>query len=164
MSAGGEECSLLRGRQAGQRILPVIRLEQRIQGGVFVGDDRWGFEEVFGNDGEEFGRRLAGVRVDDGFLAAVDAGAEIIPGREEDYVPALAVQTREQMVEQLTPQEQRVAAMLDSPRKAGDIADELGLAEATVRSHVKAIYRKLGTTSRIETVDRLRALGIRGRG
>jgi LuxR family maltose regulon positive regulatory protein len=42
----------------------------------------------------------------------------------------------------------------------GAIADELYLSHDTVKTHVKAIYRRLGVASRNEAVERSRDLGI----
>ena len=42
-----------------------------------------------------------------------------------------------------------------------EIAGELYVSVNTVRSHVKAIYRKLGVNSRGEAVQRGHALGMR---
>jgi LuxR family maltose regulon positive regulatory protein len=52
-----------------------------------------------------------------------------------------------------------------SPSRTGSstlpqIGQHLFISQNTVKSHALAIYRKLGTASRDETVDRARALGL----
>jgi LuxR family transcriptional regulator, maltose regulon positive regulatory protein len=56
----------------------------------------------------------------------------------------------------LTHGEIRVLRLLDTPLSQGQIADELHVSVNTVRTHVRAVYRKLGVTSRQEAVSGLR--------
>ena len=62
--------------------------------------------------------------------------------------------------ESLTGAERRVLARLPSDLTSAEIARELYVAPSTVRSHVKAIYRKLGVRKRRDAVDRARRLGL----
>lgn len=62
--------------------------------------------------------------------------------------------------ESLTGAERRVLARLPSDLTSAEIARELYVAPSTVRSHVKAIYRKLGVGKRRDAVDRARRLGL----
>jgi LuxR family maltose regulon positive regulatory protein len=62
----------------------------------------------------------------------------------------------------LTPAEARVLAWLPSHLTAPQIAAELVLSRATVRSQITAIYRKLGVHSRAEAVTQARTLGLLG--
>jgi LuxR family maltose regulon positive regulatory protein len=62
--------------------------------------------------------------------------------------------------ESLTRAERRVLARLPSDLTTAEIARELYVAPSTVRSHVKAIYRKLGVGKRGDAVDRARRLGL----
>jgi LuxR family maltose regulon positive regulatory protein len=64
------------------------------------------------------------------------------------------------LVEQLSEREITVLRYLSSRLPAPDIASTLYISGNTVRSHVKAIYRKLGVNSRAEAVERGRALGL----
>jgi LuxR family maltose regulon positive regulatory protein len=53
-----------------------------------------------------------------------------------------------------------VLRLLTTDRSARDIAASLYLSTNTVRSHTRAIYRKLGVNSRAEAVGRAAALGL----
>jgi LuxR family maltose regulon positive regulatory protein len=55
-----------------------------------------------------------------------------------------------------------VLLRLDSDLTSRQIAVELFLSPNTVRSHIKALYRKLGVGSRADAVARARALGLVG--
>jgi DNA-binding CsgD family transcriptional regulator len=55
-------------------------------------------------------------------------------------------------VPRLTPRELEVLAALSSGRSTEEIARSLGITTATVRSHVKNIFTKLGAHSRVEAV------------
>ncbi len=59
----------------------------------------------------------------------------------------------------LTAAELRVAQLLPTNLSLADIAGRLYVSRNTVKSHAAAIYRKLGTNSRAEAVDRLRSAG-----
>lgn len=60
----------------------------------------------------------------------------------------------------LTTAELNVLQYLPTNLSLGDIASELFVSRNTVKSHTASIYRKLGTTSRAETVDAARAAGM----
>lgn len=62
--------------------------------------------------------------------------------------------------EPLTERELSVLAYLPTYMKSNDIADDLFLSVNTVKSHLQAIYRKLGVSSRQEAVRRARELGL----
>jgi DNA-binding CsgD family transcriptional regulator len=55
----------------------------------------------------------------------------------------------------LTDREQQITRLIARGSGTGEIADELYLSPHTVRGHVKAIFRKLGVTSRGELVAKL---------
>jgi LuxR family maltose regulon positive regulatory protein len=55
-----------------------------------------------------------------------------------------------------------VLRLLGSDLSAREIADELFLSPNTIRSHTRAIYRKLGVSSRPEAVARATAVGLLG--
>ena len=61
---------------------------------------------------------------------------------------------------QLTEAELKVLAFLPTNLPMSDIATRLYLSRNTVKSHVAAIYRKLGATSRTEAVDVARRAGV----
>jgi LuxR family maltose regulon positive regulatory protein len=60
----------------------------------------------------------------------------------------------------LTRAELRVVQYLPTNLSLADIATRLFVSRNTVKSQVAAIYRKLGTTSRTEAVDRARTAGL----
>jgi LuxR family maltose regulon positive regulatory protein len=63
-------------------------------------------------------------------------------------------------VEPLTAREREVLALLPTHLSYESIAERLYVSLNTGKTHIKAIYRKLGTTSREEAVSRARALGL----
>jgi len=76
----------------------------------------------------------------------VPDGLGDVPGisREEQQVAA--------RVRELTPQQFRVLQMLGTGLLNKQIAWELGISEATVKAHMTAILRKLGTSNRTQAV------------
>jgi len=70
-----------------------------------------------------------------------------------------ALDKRHQLVEQmaaLSPQQLRVLQMLASGRRVPEVAELMGIAEGTVRSHVKSLRAKLGARTQLEAVALLR--------
>ena len=53
---------------------------------------------------------------------------------------------------QLSPRQRQVLGLLAEGTPAREIALRLGLAEATVRNHIRLILRKLGCHSQLEAV------------
>jgi LuxR family maltose regulon positive regulatory protein len=62
--------------------------------------------------------------------------------------------------EALTRSEARVLRYLPTHLSAREIAGELYLSANTVKTHQRHLYQKLGARSRIEAVERARALGL----
>jgi DNA-binding CsgD family transcriptional regulator len=60
----------------------------------------------------------------------------------------------------LTPRQLEVLEMLAHGLRARAIASELHLSEATVRNHIRAVRRELGTHSQLEAVAAARRAGI----
>jgi DNA-binding NarL/FixJ family response regulator len=60
----------------------------------------------------------------------------------------------------LTPREIIVLMQLAQARTAHVIARRLGISYRTVNKHVQNIYRKLGTSDRLTTIQRAHALGL----
>ena len=60
----------------------------------------------------------------------------------------------------LTPQEQRVLALLAQGASNREIATALMIGLTTVKSHVSHLLRKLGVTTRIQAIARARELGL----
>jgi LuxR family maltose regulon positive regulatory protein len=63
-------------------------------------------------------------------------------------------------VEPLSRAEVRVLELLPSQLSNDEIASRLFLSVNTVKSHIRAIYRKLGTASRTQAVERAREVGL----
>ena len=64
------------------------------------------------------------------------------------------------LVEPLSPQEQRVLRLLAAGLSNPEIAQELVVSINTIKTHVKSIYRKLNVTSREEARDAARHLNL----
>lgn len=60
----------------------------------------------------------------------------------------------------LTPREEQVVRLLAEGLSRAQIADRLGLAVGTVRSHLNHIYAKAGTTSSVDMVAMAREVGL----
>ncbi|MES1193272.1 MAG: helix-turn-helix transcriptional regulator, partial [Solirubrobacterales bacterium] len=65
-----------------------------------------------------------------------------------------------QLREPLTDRERMVLGYLPSTMTAAEIAAALTVSEATVRTHLRHIYDKLGAHGRRDAVTRSRALGL----
>jgi LuxR family maltose regulon positive regulatory protein len=65
-----------------------------------------------------------------------------------------------QLREPLTERERVVLGYLPSTMTAAEVAAALTVSEATVRTHLRHIYEKLGATGRRDAVDRARTLGL----
>ena len=65
----------------------------------------------------------------------------------------------QERVDQLTPREREVLTMLRNGTSVREIADALELSEATVRSQVKAVLRKLGVNSQLAAVAAVGEVG-----
>jgi DNA-binding CsgD family transcriptional regulator len=64
----------------------------------------------------------------------------------------------------LSRREREVLALLDAGVRAKTCALRLGVSEATVRSYIRSILRKLGSHSQLEALAKARQLGLLGRG
>jgi LuxR family maltose regulon positive regulatory protein len=67
---------------------------------------------------------------------------------------------RRVLAEPITPAEQRVLELLPTRLTVAHLADRLLLAPATVKAHLRSIYRKLEATNREEAVEHARELGL----
>jgi DNA-binding CsgD family transcriptional regulator len=56
----------------------------------------------------------------------------------------------------LTPGQRRVAKLLLAGATIGEVSSELDISQETVRSHVKAIYERMGVSNRVELFDALK--------
>lgn len=64
------------------------------------------------------------------------------------------------VIDELSSRERDVLLMLPSALSEAEIANELFVSYHTVHSHIRAIYRKLGTSSRAQTIEKARAIGL----
>jgi LuxR family maltose regulon positive regulatory protein len=94
-------------------------------------------------------RRIAGP-YPDAYLARVLDRAEQLHGRA-------GVARPDQAVEPLSGREQEILTYLPSHRSQGQIAAEMYVSINTVKTHIRAVYRKLGVSSRSEAVSVARA-------
>lgn len=85
--------------------------------------------------------------------------AQLLEALEGGYRPQ-RVKIKKPLAEPLTGREQEVLKYLISDLTVPEIAVELGVAESTVRSHIKHIYSKLNVHNRYEAVDRAKAVGL----
>ncbi len=61
---------------------------------------------------------------------------------------------------ELTDREREVLALIGRGLRNADVAQDLGLAESTIASHIKSIYRKLGISSRAEASWHATRMGL----
>jgi two-component system NarL family response regulator len=87
-------------------------------------------------------------------IRAVHAGKSHIP-------QAIAEKLAERMgVEELTPREMDVLEQIVSGKSNKEIADELGVTEATVKTHINSLLGKLGVTDRTQAATAAIRRGI----
>lgn len=60
----------------------------------------------------------------------------------------------------LTVREREVLMLISRGLRNADVAEQLGIAENTVAHHIKAIYRKLGISSRAEAAWHATRMGL----
>jgi LuxR family maltose regulon positive regulatory protein len=90
-------------------------------------------------------------------------GARHIAANSEDSFEALGVVDIEHAqhgVTQLSPRELEVLSYLPTRLSARQIADALFVSRNTLKTHMHNVYRKLGSSSREDAVDRARMLGL----
>ena len=63
-------------------------------------------------------------------------------------------------MESLSKSELAVLRLFDAERSAREIGGELYLSHNTVKTHIRAIYRKLGVRTREDALARAEALGL----
>ncbi len=78
----------------------------------------------------------------------------------EHLVPTAAVNRPATILEPLTERERQVLRYLPSHLNQHQIATDMYVSQNTVKTHVKAIYRKTGATSRHDAVTIARSLGL----
>jgi LuxR family transcriptional regulator, maltose regulon positive regulatory protein len=73
----------------------------------------------------------------------------------------ISVRSANGVPEPLSDRELTVLRLLGGTLSRRDIGRELGISTDTVKSHVRAIYRKLGVSSRTEAVEHAKELGVK---
>ena len=81
-------------------------------------------------------------------------------GEAERLVPSAAVTGSTTMIEPLTERERQVLDYLPSHLSRDQIAGLLCVSSNTVKTHIQAVYRKIGATSRAEAVTVARSHGL----
>jgi LuxR family transcriptional regulator, maltose regulon positive regulatory protein len=84
-----------------------------------------------------------------------EATERLLRGEQPGEVPKVPV-----AMDELSARELDVLRMLPTALSEAEIGQELFISYHTVHSHVRTIYRKLGTSSRAQTVQRARATGL----
>jgi len=69
---------------------------------------------------------------------------------------AAAARTRQELIEPLTDRELTILRLLPAPSSLRELASDLFVTPNTLKTHLRAIYRKLGAESREEAVIRAR--------
>jgi DNA-binding CsgD family transcriptional regulator len=89
-----------------------------------------------------------------------DPGPVVITWLAEEQRAAAARTRQEGLIEPLTDREVTILRLLPAPSSLRQIASELFIAPNTLKTHLRAIYRKLGAESREEAVIRGRESGL----
>ncbi len=85
-------------------------------------------------------------------LRAVRAGGRYVPRQVQDEVHARLVARRPHPYVTLTTRQREILALAACGASGPDIAELLSLSEATVRSHLRIAYGKLGVSGRAEAL------------
>jgi LuxR family maltose regulon positive regulatory protein len=94
-------------------------------------------------------------------LASRPDGAKAQLNRAEELGKRFASRQRPQLLaEPLTDREEEVLRLLQGTLSLREIGQELFLSANTIKTHARAIYRKLGVSTRQEAVERGREMGI----
>ena len=90
----------------------------------------------------------------------VDPGPLVTTWLAEEQRAEAARARQEGLFEPLTNRELTVVRMLPAPASLRELAADLFVSPNTLRTHLRAIYRKLGAESREEAVIRAREGGL----
>jgi LuxR family maltose regulon positive regulatory protein len=115
---------------------------------------------VRGERGDRVGARLLLVEARSIIGPARDPG--VLAARLEELERRLSTRARREISPDDLPTESelRVLRLLASGLSQREIGNELFLSSNTIKSHARALYRKLGASSRAEAVARARELGV----
>ena len=122
---------------------------------------RWAAADLsirWGNISLELGDRQGAAKHAD------DARAALSGYRDPGTLPARLARLEQRIARaedlHLTPAELQIAAFLPTHRSLKEIADALTLSRETIKTHVAAIYAKLGVSTRSEAVEQLTQLRV----
>jgi len=111
---------------------------------------------------QERGRRAAGALLAEARrLVATCPDPGVVPDRLAAATRAALPRPSLAAHDELTPRERAVLGLLAQGRSKREIAHELHVSFNTVHSHTKAIYRKLGVSSRHEAAERASEIRLR---
>ena len=89
-----------------------------------------------------------------------DPGPLVITWLAEEQRAVAAAARRDGLIEPLTDRELTILRMLPAPASLRELSAELFVTPNTLKTHLRAIYRKLGAESREEAVIRARERGL----
>jgi DNA-binding NarL/FixJ family response regulator len=118
--------------------------------------------DLAAREGDEvLAQRLRGAEDAIQLLAGFPGAPGRPPGRPVNRGPGRGGQAQA-LPEPLTEREETVLRFLSGTLTLREIGEALFVSQNTVKSHTRAIYRKLGTSSRYGAIRRGRELGILG--
>jgi LuxR family maltose regulon positive regulatory protein len=89
-----------------------------------------------------------------------DPGPVVASWLAEEQRAESAQARQEGLVERLTDRELTILRLLPAPTPQRELASALFVAPSTLKTHLRAIYRKLGAESRDDAVIRARERGL----
>jgi two-component system, NarL family, nitrate/nitrite response regulator NarL len=117
------------------------------------------YEAIAGGAAAYLSKATPGTRICDA-IAAVARGDTVLP---TEIQAGLAAEIRQRSVVQrpvLTPREREVLALIAAGHSAPAVARELHLSTATVKTHLKTLYEKLGVGDRAAAVAEAMRRGL----
>ncbi|MGH7525654.1 MAG: helix-turn-helix domain-containing protein [Gemmatimonadales bacterium] len=129
---------------------------------VVLGDEpaeSWAFRALRAGARGALPRTASGDQIAAAVMAAA-AGLAVLPAEPAAALPQLTARTRVPPIQPLTARETEVLAMLAEGIGNKLIAGRLGISEHTVKTHVAAIFGKLGVSTRAEAVASAARLGL----
>lgn len=153
---------------AARRALRARRPDARVLILTTFDEDRLVFEGLRAGARGYLLKAASGAEIADAIRAVVEGGAVIEPGVARRVVDAFAregaarpeARPPEEGLEPLSDREREVLRLLAAGRKNREIAEQLHLAEGTVKNYVSAILQKLGARDRTEAALLARERGL----
>jgi LuxR family maltose regulon positive regulatory protein len=95
-----------------------------------------------------------------GFIRPSDKAVSLLYAKRLLQVMNVSLPSLPQLPTLLTEQETRIVGMIERGMSNKEIAEQLQTAVATVKSHIKNIYRKLEVNSRLQALQRAKELNL----